>query len=293
MSKSTYLNLSSTHTNTAASTKKSIIFTASTPPQAPKKTFRDFDRVEHYEMDSGRIINAANNLDIRTPARCQFLELPTELRLLIYDLVYDTDYKPAIYIYGDRSKRGRLTHRGPPSIARPCLSGVPYTCRAIYKEALPVLYRTQSFHVQFLRSWSTDTSFPMTVLCSYAFAKHIKHLNITVIAYKSQELTSAVERLESFLAALGGTISGEIRLRLGENPYSFSALADPVYKVLITAQIGENATLFHELHTVMPDVRGQMRQNHRPSSARKRIWREFKKGFKGRSAMMPPDKKSS
>ncbi|KAK4917728.1 hypothetical protein LTR49_014405 [Elasticomyces elasticus] len=261
-----------------ASTKKSIIFTASTPPQAPKKTFRDLDRVELYEMDSGRIINAANKLDIRTPARCQLLELPTELRLLIYDFVYDTDYKPAVHIYENWSMTGRLTYQGPTGDARPCLSGLPHTCKAIYKEALPVVYRTQSFHVQVLWSWSANTSVPTTVFRSCAFVQYIENMDITVTAYSAGAVTSAATRLVSFLAAFDGTINGDIRLHLGT--YPAPGRGDRLYQALMTTRIGERAMLYHVLG--MYDVL----QDPEPLSASKSVWQEFKKGFKGKSVAM-------
>ncbi|KAK5679528.1 hypothetical protein LTS10_008349 [Elasticomyces elasticus] len=221
-------------------------------------------------MDVRRIIDAAAKLVISTPARCQFLELPAELRILIYDFVYATDYRPAIYTYGNSAKKSRLTNRGPQGDARPCLSGLPHTCKAIYKKALPVLYRTQSFHVQFLRSWAADTSFPMTVIRSWAFTKYIKKVDMTVYARTHEEIASVAEGLKMFCEVFEGTIDGEIRLHLGDKPGP--GCGDPVYKALMAARIGEDVTLYHALQGTVP------------SFASTSVWQDFRERFEGTSA---------
>ncbi|KAK5744594.1 hypothetical protein LTR17_001989 [Elasticomyces elasticus] len=224
---------------------------------------------EYHKHSTGAATIAAT----QAPSRSQFLELPTELRLLIYDFVYATDYRPAIYIYGNSTKKGRLTNRGPQGGARPCLLGLPQTCKAIYKEALPVLYRTQSFHVQVLRSWAADTSFPMTVIRSWAFTKYIKKVDMSVYARTHEEIASVAEGLKMFCEVFEGTIDREIRLHLGVKPGP--GCGDSVYKALMAARLGEDVTLYHALQGTVP------------SFASTSVWQDFRERFEGTSAEMP------
>ncbi|KAK5701237.1 hypothetical protein LTR17_022772 [Elasticomyces elasticus] len=113
----------------------------------------------------------------------------------------------------------------------------------------------------------------MAIVRSCAFAKHIKKLNITISSFTLVEVTSAAERLESFLAAFGGTIRGEIRLYFGQEPHP--GVGDPVYKALMAARISDDVILYHAQRDTIP------------SFASTSVWQEFQESFGGTSAAMP------
>ncbi|KAK5679529.1 hypothetical protein LTS10_008350 [Elasticomyces elasticus] len=74
--------------------------------------------------------------------RCYLLEIPPELRLRIYEYVFDKDVEPWILIWPSGEMRGHYSQCPPKNF-----SSVVKTCRLVAQEAAPVLYKGRKFIV--------------------------------------------------------------------------------------------------------------------------------------------------
>jgi hypothetical protein len=78
---------------------------------------------------------------------CHLLELPTELRLGIYEFIFETDYECLIGLHGGRTPiaKGLMlssNNCGPIPLR---LAALLRTCRTVLDEALPILYQQTTF----------------------------------------------------------------------------------------------------------------------------------------------------
>jgi len=80
----------------------------------------------------------------QTAQRCYLLELPPELRLHIFELVYDYRFQCTIFIYNDMTYQYNHNLKKITGLP-PHLTALPRTSRLLRHEATPLLYTTATF----------------------------------------------------------------------------------------------------------------------------------------------------
>jgi len=119
----------------------------------------------------------SDNVGVGAQTGGRLLALPSEIRLLIYELVLPPC---SIDLYGAAtgSRRGRDNHDRHPALLA--------TCRTIHDEAKPVLYENTEFHVQskytpdFAIEDAQDCKFPAAIPAATPLCKEMRKLSLDI-----------------------------------------------------------------------------------------------------------------
>ena len=133
---------------------------------------------------------------MQSAGRCHLLEdLPPELRLRIYEHLFNEEYRPSLLI-GSCSKIQFLS----PAKAH---AGILKTCRTIYSEATPLLYRKTTFQVQIypVNGFSPHGNIAR-FNASTPFLSRIQHLEIKSCILFPPDIGAALRLFKTFADAL-------------------------------------------------------------------------------------------
>jgi hypothetical protein len=106
-------------------------------------------------------------------SKSYILALPAELRLQIFEYLYDSGYRCDIWISASRVAVARYTCKDDDAAVQPPLS-LPLVCRTFAAESIPLLYKVTDFHAQLT---SIGSSGARTPPCSLP----LKRLTIKVL----------------------------------------------------------------------------------------------------------------
>lgn len=112
--------------------------------------------------------------------KCHLLSIAPELRLRIYQHVYDRRPIVIIDVYNLQTMLGRGFYRAP----KP--SQLHLTCRTIFQEATPILYKSVKFDIRFVNyldvpTRQEDINFGSIRTCFWL--QHIRRLKLAVFMY--------------------------------------------------------------------------------------------------------------
>lgn len=140
------------------------------------------------EIEHGSGVNMKDN--------CTFLEaLPAEIRLRIYEELFDEAYHSSLLIRSD-SKIELI------SLAK-AHGAILKTCRTIYKEAAPVLYDATTFRVQIYPVEGYSSHGNVNRLhSSTPFLRRIRHIEIKSCIILPSHIEPALRLMKTFACAL-------------------------------------------------------------------------------------------
>ena len=129
---------------------------------------------------------------------CSLLDLPVELRLKIYEYLYQDQCAPQLYVRnGSRILQPmskQFKHPG---------AGLPKTCRLIHDEAAPFMYSTVNFRIQMQigNEWPIyQDAGPMNG--SNPLLRQMQHLTITYYLIYSSHVEQALHLLRTLANTL-------------------------------------------------------------------------------------------
>lgn len=128
--------------------------------------------------------------------QCGFLEaLPTEIRLRIYEELFDETYHSSLLIRSD-SKIELI------SLAK-AHGAILKTCRMIYQEASPILYDATTFRVQIypVEGYSSHGNINR-LYSSTPFLRRIRHVEIKSCIILPSHIEPALRLMKTFACAL-------------------------------------------------------------------------------------------
>lgn len=127
---------------------------------------------------------------------CAFLEaLPAEIRLRIYEELFDEAYHSSLLIRSD-SKIELV------SLAK-AHGAILKTCRAIYQEAAPILYDATTFRVQIYPVEGYSSHGNVNRLhSSTPFLRRIRHIEINSCIFLPSHIEPALRLMKTFACAL-------------------------------------------------------------------------------------------
>jgi hypothetical protein len=128
--------------------------------------------------------------------RCSLLEdLPAEIRLRIYEELYDEAYHSSLLIRSDSKIELISLARGHAALLK--------TCRTIYKEASPVLYDATTFRVQIYPVEGYSSHGNINRLCkSTPFLRLVRHVEIKSCIIMPTHIEPALRLMKTFARAL-------------------------------------------------------------------------------------------
>lgn len=134
--------------------------------------------------------------DMESLNRCALLEmLPPEIRLRIYEELYDEAYHSSLLIRSDSKIELISLARGHAALLK--------TCRIIYREAAPVLYDATTFRVQIYPVEGFSSHGNINRLCkSTPFLKLVRHVEIKSCIIMPTHIEPALRLMKTFARAL-------------------------------------------------------------------------------------------
>ncbi|KAK5689712.1 hypothetical protein LTR97_012711 [Elasticomyces elasticus] len=138
------------------------------------------------------------------PERCRLLELPAELRLLIFEMVYDDTYLCEVLIDDDQVFRYRTENLTSLVTRMPSdLLALPLACKTMSAETIPVLYEATEFHVNIRSSKKISYGYARSDTgCSFLGGiTKLHHLSLTSPGFGNERVTRRVYTLIGLLPA--------------------------------------------------------------------------------------------
>ncbi|KAK5722283.1 hypothetical protein LTR17_014289 [Elasticomyces elasticus] len=180
-------------------------------------------------------------------SRTSLLGLPCELRLRIYELVFNTAKRSTVNVYLG-SEVCITNHWKMPSLA--------LTCELITEESLPVLYQSVRYEFVFNGgkhdpNWVSKND---TMLNGLTFARHISNMGIVVHMHRwhvtKPERDEALEITAKQLCTLSEMLHPERTVAISRLllcfPFEHKVEAvDPIYKGLGRLRMGQGFKLFY------------------------------------------------
>lgn len=150
----------------------------------------------HFHTRRGADQKAVAGCGSATMSDCTLLDaLPAEIRLRIYEELYDETYHSSLLIRSD-SKIELI------SLAK-AHGAILKTCRTIYREAAPILYDTTTFRVQIypVEGYSSHGNVNR-LQASTPFLRRIRHVEIKSCIILPIHIEPALRLMKTFACAL-------------------------------------------------------------------------------------------
>ncbi|KAK5701236.1 hypothetical protein LTR17_022771 [Elasticomyces elasticus] len=157
--------------------------------------------------------------------RCHFLELPPELRVRIYEYLYegyDRYDGVAFAVYANGEMRRKYSWRLPDTKLDPrklCNpSHLLKMCRVMTTEATPVLYKMMTVTVHFLALKDVKSAPMLSSTARDLFFNQVKNMNLHISAFESEGIERAMSHLPRALGTQGSKNIKEVRLDVPYHP---------------------------------------------------------------------------
>ncbi|KAK5679530.1 hypothetical protein LTS10_008351 [Elasticomyces elasticus] len=207
--------------------------------------------------------------------RCHLLELPPELRVRIYEYLYEgydgyDGVAFAVYANGEMRRKYPWQVLGieptPKRLHNP--TGLLKVCRLITTEATPVLYNMMTVTVHFLALKDVKQAPMLSPTARDLFFRQVKHMNLHISAFGSEGIERAMSHLPIVLGNQRNKTMREVRLDVPYHPRTGCTVW--MYRVLMNLSYDKQARVdcmgpksaqvikdFEERTGVMPVFRTQ------------------------------------
>ncbi|KAK5744592.1 hypothetical protein LTR17_001987 [Elasticomyces elasticus] len=204
--------------------------------------------------------------------RCHLLELPPELRVRIYEYLYESydGYDGVAFaVYANGEIRRKYPWQVPGVEPTPRRLHNPTSllkvCRTITTEATPVLYKMMTVTVHFLALKDVKQAPMLSPTARDLFFNQVKNMNLHISAFGSEGIERAMSHLPRALGTQGSKTIREVRLDVPYDrhiPWMYRVLMELSYdKQARVDCVGPESGLvikaFHEKTGVMPVFRTQ------------------------------------